>query len=157
MSRGPAHRATLVAMIMSDATEPPLADVPPIVADYLVYVVVLNLFVQFVPNVITESFSVSLLTAALLLLVLHVVSLVKTPLKARFKASSSGVRKVLVGLALWLVLVGSKFVVLELVDRVFGDRVSLGGFVSVTGLILVLLFARDLARRLLAQASGLVG
>jgi hypothetical protein len=139
-------------MIVSDPTDAPGAAVPPIVADYLVYVVVLNLFVQFVPKAITESFSVSLLTAALLLLVLHVVAMVKTPLKARFKASSSGAGKVLVGLTLWLVLVGSKFVVLELVDRVFGDRVSLGGFFSVTGLILVMLFARDLVRRLLARA-----
>jgi hypothetical protein len=139
-------------MIVSDPTDAPGAGVPPIVADYLVYVVVLNLFVQFFPKAITESFSVSLLTAALLLLVLHVVTIVKTPLKARFKASSSGAGKVLVGLTLWLVLVGSKFVVLELVDLVFGDRVSLGGFFSVTGLILVMLFARDLVRSLLARA-----
>lgn len=139
-------------MIASDPTDAPRAAVPPLVADYLVYVVVLNLFVQFVPEVITESFSVSLLTAALLLVALHVVTLVKTPLQARFTASSSRAGKVLVGLTLWLVLVGSKFAVLELVDLVFGDRVSLGGFFVVTGLILVLLFARDLGRRLLARA-----
>lgn len=138
-------------MIVSDPTQDSGVAVPPLVADYLVYVVVLNLFVQFVPQAITESFSVSLLTAALLLLVLHVVALVKTPLKARFKAASKGAGKVLVGVTLWLVLVGSKFVVLKLVDLVFGDRVSLGGFVSVTVLILVLLFARDLGRRLLAR------
>ena len=33
---------------------------------------------------------------------------------------------------LWVVAAGSKIVVLELVDLVFGDKVSLGGFVSVT-------------------------
>lgn len=139
-------------MIVADPTDAPRAAVPPLVADYLVYVVVLNLFVPFVPSAITESFSVSLLTAALLLLVLHVVAMVKTPLKARFRASSSGAGKVRVGLALWLVLVGSKFAALELVDRVFGDRVSLGGFLPVTVLILVMLFARDLVRYLLARA-----
>ena len=141
-------------MLVTDPTDAPRVAVPPVVADYLVYVVVLNLFVQFVPSALTESFSVSLLTAALLLLVLHVVATVKAPLKARFRASSSGAGKVLVWLALWLVLVGSKFVVLELVDRVLGDRVSLGGFFSVTVLILVMLFARDLVRRLLARAPG---
>jgi len=144
--------AILVPMIMSDPTEASRVAVPPLVADYLVYVVVLNLFVQFVPQAITESFSISLLTAALLLLVLHVVAMVKTPLKARFKAASAGAGKVLVGVTLWLVLVASKFVVLKLVDLVFDDRVSLGGFVSVTVLILVMLFARDLGRRLLARA-----
>jgi hypothetical protein len=133
-----------------DPTEPSGVAVPAVVADYLVYVVVLNLFVQFVPEVITESFAISLLTAALLLVVLHVVSLAKTPLLARFRVSSVGTGKVVAGLALWLVLVGSKFVVLELVDALLGDRVSLGGFLSVTALILVMMFARELARRLLA-------
>lgn len=48
-----------------------------------------------------------------------------------------------------VVLVGSKFVVLEAVDLVFGARVSLGGFVPVTLLILVLLVSRLAVRRLL--------
>ena len=43
---------------------------------------------------------------------------------------------------------GSKFVVLELVNLVFGSRVDLGGFVSVTLLIVVLLLARSAVRRL---------
>ena len=51
------------------------------------------------------------------------------------------------------VLVGSKFVVLETVALVFGSRVSLGGFWSVTALILVLLVSRALVRRLLRMAA----
>jgi hypothetical protein len=47
--------------------------------------------------------------------------------------------------------VGSKFVVLELVALLFGDRVSLGGFFSVTGLIIVLMLARFGVRTLLAE------
>ena len=50
---------------------------------------------------------------------------------------------------LWLVLFGSKFVVLEAVDLVFGSSVSLGGFFSLTLLILVLMLARAAVRRLL--------
>jgi hypothetical protein len=138
---------------VTDPTAAPEVAVPTIVVDYLVYVVVLNLFVQFVPDVITESFSVSLLTAALLLVVLHVVTLVKKPLEARFAGSTVGAGKVVAGLALWLVLVGSKFLVLELTDRLFGDRVSLGGFFSVTALIVLLLFARSLVRDLASRAE----
>jgi hypothetical protein len=141
-------------MRASDPTDARDVAAPPVLLDYFVYVVVLNIFVQFVPQVITESFSVSLLTAALLLLVLHGVTMLKAPLKTRFKTSSTRAGKVLVGLTLWIVLAGSKFVVLGLVDRLFGDRVSLGGFFSVTGLILVLLFARDLVRRILAVAPA---
>ena len=50
---------------------------------------------------------------------------------------------------LWAVLFGSKFLVLEAVNLVFGDSVSLGGFFSVTLLILVLLLARAAVQRLL--------
>jgi hypothetical protein len=50
---------------------------------------------------------------------------------------------------LWVTAAGSKLVVLELVDLVFGDSVNLGGFVSVTLLVVTLLLSRGLVRRLL--------
>jgi hypothetical protein len=126
--------------------------VPAVVVDFLVYVVVLNLFVQLVPEVITESFTVSLLTAALLLLVLELVVRVKAPVKSRFRTASTALGRGASALLLWLVLVASKFVVLEVVNVVLGDRVSLGGFISVTALILVLMISRALVRRQLPQA-----
>ena len=54
-------------------------------------------------------------------------------------------------LLLWLVVFGSKFLVLEVVNVAFGDRVTLGGFFSVTLLILTLLLSRAAVRRLLAH------
>lgn len=122
------------------------------VVDVFVYVVVLNLFVEYLPAVLSETFTLSLLTAVLLKAVLEVVVLVKNRLKGRFRRASGPAGKIGAGVLLWLVLVGSKFVVLECVDVVFGDRVSLGGFFSVTGLILVLLVARAGVRRLLDRA-----
>jgi hypothetical protein len=112
-------------------------------------VVVLNLFVEYLPQVITESFTLSLLTAVLLKAVLEVVILVKNRVKARFREASTRLGKIGAGFLLWLVLVGSKFLVLESVNLVFGPRVSLGGFFSVTLLILVLLLSRAAVRRLL--------
>lgn len=122
------------------------------VVDVFVYVVVLNLFVEYLPAVISETFTLSLLTAVLLKAVLEVVVAVKDRLKVRYKRASGAAGKAGAGVLLWLVLVGSKFVVLECVDLVFGDRVSLGGFFSVTGLILVLLVARSGVRRLLDRS-----
>jgi hypothetical protein len=58
--------------------------------------------------------------------------------------------------SLWLVAVGSKFVVLELVDLVFRGSVELGGFIKVTLLILTLLASRALVRRLLVPGSALL-
>ena len=73
---------------------------------------VLNLANEYVPTVITETFTVSLLTAVLLKVVLEGVVWVKDRLKGRFKAATTTVRKILAGVGLWLVLVVSKFVVL---------------------------------------------
>lgn len=120
------------------------------VIDVFVYTVILNLAVQFVPSILTESFTISLLTAVLLKIVLELVVVAKNAAKRRFQAAAGPVRKVGAGLLLWLVLVGSKFAVLELTALVFGDRVALGGFVLVTLLILALLLARTAMRRLLA-------
>ena len=122
------------------------------VIDVFVYVVVLNLAVEYVPSVISEGFTLSLLTALLLKVALELVIVLKGHIVAGFRAASSRRTKALIGIALWVVAAGSKFVVLGLVDVVFGDAVSLGGFISVTLLIVVLLLARASVRRLLDDA-----
>ena len=123
---------------------------PADVVDVFVYVVVLNLAAEYVPQVITETFTLSLLTAVLLKLVLEGVVWCKDRVKARFKAAATVSARIGAGLLLWVLMVGSKFVVLELVALFFADQVQLGGFFLVTGLILVLLLARSGVRRLLA-------
>jgi hypothetical protein len=137
---------------MANQDEAPPGSLPPHVAavvDVFVYVVVLNLFVQYVPEVLSESFTLSLLTAVLLKGALEVVLAAKDRAKGRFRRAPTGLGKVGAGVALWLIMVGSKFLVLEAVDLAFGARVSLGGFVSVTLLILVLLLSRAGVRQLL--------
>ena len=57
------------------------------------------------------------------------------------------------GALLWVAAAGSKIVVLELVDLVFGDAVSLGNFISVTALVVALLLSRGAVRRLLYDAD----
>ena len=61
----------------------PSARVALTVVDLLVYVVVLNLFVEYLPQVLAESFTLSLLTAALLKGVLEVVVTGKDRMKER--------------------------------------------------------------------------
>lgn len=122
--------------------------------DVFVYVVVLNLAVEYFPAVISETFTLSLLTAVLLKLVLELVVLVKNQVKLHIKQASRLIGKVAGVIVLWLVLVGSKFVVLELVALVFAGSVQLGGFFAVTGLILLLLLARGGVRWLLEDYAG---
>ena len=122
---------------------------PSDVVDLFVYVVVLNLAIEYVPSVISEGFTLSLLTAALLKVALEVVLWVKNKVLLRLRAATTPRAKLVAALSLWVVAVGSKLVVLELVNLVFGDAVSLGGFIPVTLLVLALLASRAAVRRLL--------
>ena len=117
--------------------------------DVFVYVVVLNLAVQYVPLVISETFTLSLLTAVLLKVALEAVLLLKSKILSRFHAATTRPARWAAAALLWVVAAGSKIVVLGMVDLVFGDAVSLGNFVSVTLLVLALLLSRAAVRRLL--------
>lgn len=126
---------------------------PADVIDVFVYVVVLNLAIEYVPSVISESFILSLLTSVLLKLVLEVVIILKTRVVDRLRAATTKRGKAAAAAAsLWAIAAGSKLVVLELIDVVFGDAVSLGGFVPVTLLVVALLLSRAAVRRLLYDA-----
>jgi len=129
---------------------------PSDVVDLFVYVVVLNLAIEYVPSVISEGFTLSLLTAALLKVALEVVLWVKNRILLRLRAATTPRAKLVAAVSLWAVAVGSKLVVLGLVDVVFGDRVSLGGFIPVTLLVLALLASRGAVRRLLDDTPTMV-
>jgi hypothetical protein len=124
---------------------------PADVIDVFVYVVVLNLAIEYVPSVISEGFTLSLLTAVLLKLALELVLLLKGQILTRLRAATSRRAKLTAAVSLWAVAAGSKLVVLELVDLVFGDAVSLGGFFSVTLLVFVLLASRNAVRSVLVR------
>ena len=120
------------------------------IVDVFVYVVVLNLFVEYLPRVLSETFTLTLLTAILLKAVLEIVVAAEHRIRSRIRSPATPLGKGAAATVLWVVLFGSKFAVLEIVVLAFGDRVSLGGFVSVTALILALLLSRALVRRLLS-------
>ncbi|WP_223694918.1 hypothetical protein [Leifsonia poae] len=125
--------------------------------DVFVYLVVLGVFIQFFPQVVSETFVLSLLTAVLLKIVLEAVLWAKKTIVARLRAARSIAGRVIGTVTLLLVLPGSKFLVLELVALVFGDAVQLGGFFPVTGLIIVLMLARRGVRRLFAREQPNAG
>ena len=127
-------------------------DLPMHLVDVLVYLVVLNLAIELVPGVISETFTLSLLTAVLLKLVLEVVVLAKARAVARVRRAGTWPQRLVAVVLLALVLPGSKLLVLQAVDIAFGGAVSLGGFVPVTGLVVVLLLSRLGVRRLLGEA-----
>ena len=121
--------------------------------DVLVYVVILNLAIEYVPSVLSETFTLSLLTAVLLKLVLELVLFVKGAVLARLRSATSAAGRVVSVAMLVLVLPGSKLLVLEAVALVFGGAVQLGGFLPVTALVVVLILARRGVRWLFRDAG----
>jgi len=116
--------------------------------DVLIYVVVLNLFVEFADPIVIESFWISILTAILLVALLNIVVGLEHGVREFFSRKEGTPFRVL-GLAVtFLILFTSKFVILEVVNYVFGDEVELGHFVDVLVLILAMMAARATVERI---------
>ncbi len=113
-------------------------------ADVLVYVVVLNLFVEYVDAVVIDSFAISILTAVLLKLLLDVIVGLEHRVSGFFRRRSGTVFRILELVSAWAILFLSKFALLEIVDIVFGDEVELGGLLEVILLVIALMATRQL-------------
>jgi hypothetical protein len=112
------------------------------VMDVLVYIVVLGLFVEYVPGVITESFIISIFTAVVLKLLIDAIARLEHYVSDWFKRREGLAWRMLGPVTMFSILFFSKFAVLEIIDIVFGDRVALGGFIGVFALVLCMILAR---------------
>ena len=121
--------------------------------DVLIYVVVLNLFVEYVDAIVIDSFTISVFTAVVLKLLLDIILAFEHRVSEFFKKWDHAVSNVLRVLSVWLILFSSKFLILEVIDIVFGDHVELGGFLSVIFLVIAMMVAREVFARIY-QALG---
>lgn len=110
--------------------------------DVLVYTVVLNLFVEYSSAIVIDSFTISILTALLLKALLDLIIGLEHRTRSWFFSHEGSVYRVLGILTTWLILFLSKFVILEVVDIVFGDHVELGKFFQIVVLIVAMMVAR---------------
>jgi hypothetical protein len=104
----------------------------------LIDLVVLNLFDEFSDSVTVSSFSVSMLAAILLQALLKATIAVEHQVAVFFNARQGAFMKFMRFLGAWLVLFLSKFVILEAITFVFGDKVRFEGMLhGVVTLIIV--------------------
>lgn len=117
----------------------------------LIDLTILNLFEEYWDWVVIESFTISLFAAVVLQLLLKATIHVEHLTAAYFKSRQGFSAKVLRILGTWLVLFGSKFVILIALDLAFGDGVLfLGpfhGLVSLITVIIVMLVVEEVAVR----------
>jgi len=111
-------------------------------SDVLVYIVVLNLFVEFNDAIIIDSFWISILTAVLLKALLDIVIRLEHRVGAYFDKLGGSFFK-FIGIATkFLILFTSKLIILEIVNIVFRDHVELGHFIDVLVLIIAMMAAK---------------
>ena len=116
--------------------------------DVLIYVVVLNLFVEYVDRVVIDSFTISILTAVLLKALLDLILTLEHRVAHFFEARPGKLSGFLRIMSTWLILFLSKFLILEVVDLVFGTHVELGKFVHILSLVIALIVAREVVQRI---------
>jgi len=104
----------------------------------LVDLVVLGLFAEYWEYVKVSSFTIMLLAAVILQVLLKLTIVVEHRVAAYFNAKEGGFAKFMRFFTAWLILFGSKFVILEALVFAFGDRLSFGGpFHGIVALIAV--------------------
>jgi hypothetical protein len=99
---------------------------------------VLGLFAEYWEHVSVNSFTIMALAAVLLQVLLKLTIVVEHRVAAFFNARPGGFNKFMRFFTAWLILFGSKFVILEALVLAFGDRISFGGpFHGIVALIVV--------------------
>ncbi|WP_180961200.1 hypothetical protein [Shewanella sp. GutDb-MelDb] len=93
----------------------------------LVDLTVLNLFNEFWEYITLESFSISLLVAILLQLLLKLTIAAEHAIAEYFKTKPGRAPKFYRAFTTWAILFGSKFIMLEAINLVFGDSIQFTG------------------------------
>ena len=105
----------------------------------LIDLVVLNLFVEYSEHVVIDSFTISLLAALLLQVLLKLTLAIEHRVAAYFNARQGMFSRFMRFFSAWLLLFGSKFVILEAIAIAFGTSVYFGGpFDGLVVLIIVI-------------------
>lgn len=117
----------------------------------LVDLVVLNLFAEYSDKVAVDSFTISLAAAFLLQILLKATIAVEHWVAGFFKGKPGGWNKFLRYFFAWLVLFGSKFVILEAIALAFGDSVRFEGrfhgLITLIVVVVVMLVVEELIVR----------
>ena len=116
--------------------------------DVLIYILVLNLFVEYAANIVIDSFTISIFTAIVLKILLDIVLKFEDKVGDFFKARPGIVSNFLRIISMWLILFLSKFLILEVIDLIFGEHVELGKFLDVIILVISLMVAREIFDRI---------
>lgn len=117
----------------------------------LIDLLVLGLFEEYWDKVHVSSFTIMLLAAVLLQVLLKVTIAIEHVVANFFNARPGGFMKFMRFFCAWLVLFGSKFVILEALTVAFGDRVRFSGvfhgIITLIVVVVVMLLVEEIVVR----------
>ena len=94
----------------------------------LIDLVVLNLFIEYLPQYVSaDGFTITLLAAVLLQILLKLTIVLEHRVAAFFNARQGGFAKFMRYFSAWLILFGSKFVILEAISFALSDGLRFAG------------------------------
>lgn len=117
----------------------------------LIDLTVLNLFVEYSENVVIDSFTISLFAAVLLQVLLKATIALEHRVAAHYSAKPGGFAKFMRFFTAWLILFGSKFVILEALALAFGDDVYFGGPLNGLVILIVVIIVMLVAEEAMVQ------
>jgi len=120
---------------------------------FLMDLVVLNLFAEYWGLVSVDTFTTSLWAAVLLQVLLKATIWLEHKAMDYFSArGGGGFNTFLKYFVAWLILFGSKFVILEALAQAFGDKVQFGGMwhgiITLIVVVVVMLLAEEIMVRI---------
>lgn len=123
----------------------------------LVDLTVLNFFDEYWGYVNIESFTISFAAAILLQLLLKVSIGIEHKIAEYFKSKPGTAAKIYRGISSYVILVGSKFIMLEAINIMFGDKVQfngpLHGVVAFFSVVITILIAEILISKIYFMLS----
>lgn len=118
----------------------------------LVDLVVLNLFDEYWGFVSIESFTISLIAALLLQLLLKLSIGLEHKIANHFKSKPGKAPKVYRAISTYIILVGSKFIMLEAINLLFGEKAQFtgpwNGVVAFFGVVFAILIAEMIVSKI---------
>ena len=118
----------------------------------LIDLVVLNLFDEYWDNVIVESFTISLLVAIFLQVLLKVTIKFEHRIAKWFDSKTFKFKKIIKIISLWAVLFVAKILILELLSLVFSDEMvfkgAWHGVIAFLVVVTVMILAEQLALKI---------
>jgi len=125
----------------------------------LIDLLVLNLFDEYWDKVQIDSFTISLLTAILLQIMLKITIKIEHRVGDYFKSKPGKFMKFMRYFSAWLILFVSKLMILEAVNMAFGDKVQFKGawhgVLAFIVVVMVMLIAEMMAAKINKKLGGI--